>query len=128
MVLINARSRFSQSQRWIYEPMEESGSDLSNPWSKWFQVNPYPGWLVPRSNCPHKVHLYMQWRSQLVTSHLVTSLLYNNYWWKLVPKHILYQNVEVYIYLHGPVYVDPLYICLHIWYYASDVQLDGQKM
>ena len=95
-----------------------------------FLVNSYPDRLVPRSACTREVHSYQQWRSQLVTSHLVTSWLFNNYWRKLVHKHIPYYiKIHVFksIYLYSRTS-----ICRSLEYlfsfYALNVQLDGQKM
>ena len=46
------------------------------PWRKFvYQVNPYPDRIVLRSTRIRKVHSYPLWRSQLVTSHLVTDWL-----------------------------------------------------
>ena len=61
--------------------------------------------------------------SPLVTSHLVMSWLFNNYWWKLVPKHILYYiKIFKIIFMYTDQY---MYL---FTYYALNVQLDGQKM
>ena len=52
------------------------------------QLLPWPTRTQSASTRDFKSHSLG--RSQLVTSHLGTSWLYNIYRWKLVPKHILY--------------------------------------
>ena len=58
-----------------YPPPSLSSSGSANGGLYRYQVNSYPDWPIPRSIRTREVHLYPQWRSQLESSHLVTSWL-----------------------------------------------------